>query len=182
MLIVDGHNVAFADDEARRCLDAKRPGAARLRVMELVSIYAESTDERALVVFDGAGGPHRPQHNCARVRYCFSGEHRSADAEILERLRRFSGRRETCVVTTDRSLGAAVRALHAKTMDAADFLSEVARRGRRRQETPPAPEPLAKRIGAPAGEVDYWLTVFSEEDVEVAEREAEDTDRRKRRT
>ena len=168
MLIVDGHNLAFADDDARKLLTGGKPDDARRRVMQLVEAYAEATGQRATVVFDGTGGRHRSQRKGARVGYRFSGVKRDADLEILRLVGATTGRREICVVTGDRRLGIAVRNLHAKTMGVKEFLNETARRRKRADR---APEPRAKRYGPPPGEVEYWLTVFSDDDVKDIKKE-----------
>lgn len=180
MLIIDGHNLAFADDDARRMLIAGKPGDARHRVLELVETFAKWTKQRATVVFDGTGGRYKPPQTGGRVRYRFSGAERSADTDIAQIISRSTGRRELCVVTNDRSLGAAARSLHARTMGCKEFLKETARIQRRKGENR-APEPRAKRFGAPPAEVEYWLKVFSDDDVDVAKEEDKPV-RRKRKT
>jgi len=172
VLIIDGHNLAFADDDARQLLTAGRPAAARQRVLQLVEIYAKSTRQRATVVFDGTGGRHKPPETRGRVSYRFSGAQRSADTDITTIISRSTGRRELCVVTNDRRLGAAVRSLHARTMGCGEFLKATARIQRRKPRRH-APEPRAKRLGAPPDDVEYWLKVFADDNV-VGEEKEED--------
>ena len=162
MLIVDGHNVAFADDEARRLLVRGKPDAARARVLEIVEVYARATKQPAVVVFDGTGGRYRASKRGRGVRCRFSGAGRPADAEIVRLVGARTGRREICVATSDRSLGAAVRSLHARTMGAKEFLREAARLRRKRPDR--FPEPAGKRTGAPPSEVEHWLKVFGDAD------------------
>ena len=168
MLIVDGHNLTFGHDDARRKLLGGDPEGSRRDVLACVHAYAEATKERALVVFDGTGGG-TPPGGSDRVRYCFSGERRDADEEIVRRVRAHTGRRETCVVTSDRSLAAAVRKLGAKTVGLKAFLREVRRLANRRRR-PVALEPAAKYKGPSPAEVEYWLTVFRDEDVAPPEK------------
>jgi len=171
MLIVDGHNLTFADPEARGQLEGDRPGGARQRTLELVETYLAATREQAVVVFDGTGGGRAPEPTHRRLRCRSSGAGRSADAEILDMIRKTTGRRELCVVTNDRRLGAAARSLHARTMGSQEFLAAVARIKRRQQRKRPTPEPRGKRSGAPPSEVRQWLDVFREEDVAAIEKE-----------
>ena len=176
MLIIDGHNLAFADEEARLALTGGKPNEARVRVLGLVEIYASATREKALVVFDGTGGRPRPESKRGRVRYCHSGANRTADAEILDRLSHSTGQRETCVVTGDRTLSAAAQRQGAKAMGVKEFLHEVERLARRRPKKP-KPEPAGKRTGPPQSEVDYWLKEFTE--AEAAEIEEEEGRKKK---
>jgi len=170
MLFVDGHNLTFGHDEAREKLLGGDPEGSRKHVLECVRVYAASTRDHAMVVFDGTGGEAAPGKH-GRVRYCFSGADRSADAEILRRIGGHAGRREARLVTDDRTLAAAARRLGAKTVGLKKFLQQTRRLLRNRQETV-APEPAAKYRGPSPVEVEYWLTVFSDEDVIAAEREA----------
>jgi len=163
MLIVDGHNLTFADDDARRMIERNDPGGARHRVLDLVEAYAEGTRQTALVIFDGTGGRPEPQKARGRVRVEFSGATQSADEAILRRVAHSTGRRELHIVTSDRRLGIAARTLHAKTIGCSEFLNEVARLWRRRRANR-APEPRAKRDGTPAGEINEWLKLFPEDE------------------
>jgi len=160
MLIIDGHNLAFADDDARQKLIRGDPGRARRRVMQLARLYGRSVNRNVTVVFDGTGGHGRSAEPAGRVRCCFSGADHSADAVILRLVAASTGRREICVVTGDRRLGAAARQLRAKTMGVKEFLKETARQARR-QQAGRAPEPRAKLFGPPPSEVEYWLKEFS---------------------
>jgi predicted RNA-binding protein with PIN domain len=170
MLIIDGHNLAFADDEARLALTGGDPNRARVRVLGLVEIYASAVRQKALVVFDGTGGRPRPESKRGRVRYCHSGANRTADTEIIDRLSQSTGKRETCVVTGDRTLSATARRHGAKTMGVKEFLHEIERLARRRPKKP-KPEPAAKRTGPPQSEVEYWLKEFTEAEAAEIEKE-----------
>ncbi|MFO7899529.1 MAG: NYN domain-containing protein [Planctomycetota bacterium] len=170
MLLIDGHNLTFADDRARGLLESGDPERSRHRVLQLVTRYAVLTDQRANVVFDGTGGPYTPQAPRSRVRYSFSGTRRSADRVIQDLVRQSSGPRDLCVVTNDRKLLAAVRRLGAGVVRADEMLAELAR-ARARMKKKDAPEPRAKRAGPPPGEVEYWLREFPEKTVAEIEKE-----------
>ncbi|MFW6158971.1 MAG: NYN domain-containing protein [Planctomycetota bacterium] len=170
MLLIDGHNLTFADDRARDLLKSGDPERSRDRVLALVTRYAVRTGQRANVVFDGTGGPYRPQAPRSRVRYSFSGTQRSADRYIAELIERSTGPRDLCVVTNDRELLAAAGSLGAGTLRADEMLAELARARAERREKD-APEPRAKRAGPPPGEVEYWLREFPEKTVAEIEKE-----------
>ncbi|MFH1732648.1 MAG: NYN domain-containing protein [Planctomycetota bacterium] len=169
MLFVDGHNLTFGHDAAREKLLGGDPEGSRKYILECVRIYAASTRDQAMVVFDGTGGKTAPGKH-GSVRYCFSGAGRSADAEILRRIRAHTGRREARIVTDDRTLAAAARRLGVKTVGLKKFLQEIQRLLREGPETVAA-EPAAKYRGPSPADVEYWLTVFSDEDVTAAEKE-----------
>lgn len=172
MLFIDGHNLTFGHDSARRKLLAGDPEGSRRQVLECVRVYASSTRDRAMVVFDGSGG-ETPPGGTGRVRYCFSGEGQDADAEILRRISRHQGGRGVRLVTDDRSLAAAARRLGARTISLKKFLLETQRLQRKERELV-APEPAGKYRGPSPAEVEYWLAVFSDEDVRRAEEEPPD--------
>lgn len=162
MLLIDGHNLTFADDRAKRLLQGGDPEGSRLRVLDLVDVYARVVNKRALVVFDGAGGPFRQQPKTARVKYFFAGMNRSADDEIIERIDASTGQRELVVVSNDRQLAAAARRRGAGICRVEDMLKEVARALRKKAKDNAA-EPAGKRFGAPPSEVEYWLKEFSDD-------------------
>ena len=169
MLIIDGHNLAFADDEARRLLLGGKPEGAQIRIIDLVQLLVEAQDDDALIIFDGSGGG-QPEGCIGRIKYKFSGAGKSADAEILRVIRGSSGRRETTLVTSDRELASEARKLGVKVMGLAPFMREATRLAKKKAERPVS-EPRAKRTGAPPGEVEYWLNFFSDKDVTDLEKE-----------
>ncbi len=180
MLIVDGHNVAFADPEAHAMLDRADPAGAGARVLLLAELYASATKQQATVVFDGTGGGEvQAEADAGGVRCRFSGAGRSADVEILRIARGSTGRREICLVTNDRSLSVAARRLGVRIMGVAAFLRETAALARKKK-APHVFEPAAKHFGPSPAEVAYWLTVFSDDDVAAIEKE-QCPERRKRK-
>ena len=179
MIIVDGHNLAFADDDCRRLLLGGDPNGARKRLVDLVDAYVRTAGEDALVIFDGTGGSDAAGHPTPRVRYSFSGAERTADVEIMRIIRGSTGRRDLTLVTSDRTLTANARTLRAQTIGVGAFLKETARRQKAQQANKQA-EPAAKRLGPSPREVEYWLKVFTDDDVDRAEREDPPPPRKKR--
>ncbi len=181
MVIVDGHNLTFADDRASDLLEAGDPERSRNRVLEIVTRYAVSTGQRAHVVFDGTGGGYTPQAPRERVRFTFAGEYRSADQAIVRMVRDTTGRRDLTVVSNDREVLAAAKRMGANTLRVDDLLEHVARVQSQKRKRDKAPEPRAKQTGATPAEVEYWLGEFPEGTVEEIEKEidAEDDERKK---
>ena len=194
MILVDGHNLAFADDDARAKLQSRDPEAAIRRVIELVDAYARSVRQRATVIFDGTGGIRQAHAALSlpkgggepagaattRVKYAFAGAEHTADSEVLRVLRGSTGRREITLVTSDRTLAVAARKSGARIIDCGTFLEAVAAALRKRRKAP-APEPVAKRLGPSPDEVAFWLTVFSDQDVADAEKENPPAPRKRKR-
>jgi len=170
VLFVDGHNLAFADAAARRMLLDGRPDAARIRVTEIVSVYSHSTRHKAEIVFDGTGGHSDPGKKTGRVRYRFSGAARAADAELLRLIEKSTGRREIILVTSDRHLALTAKKLGVRTIGSKEFLNETRRLEDERKATHPH-EPAAKRAGPSPADVEYWLGVFSDDDVDTNKQE-----------
>jgi hypothetical protein len=84
------------------------------------------------------------------------------------------------LVTDDRALAAAARRLGAKTIGLKKFLIETHRLKHTKRDVV-APEPAGKYRGPSPAEVEYWLAVFSDDDVRRAEEEPpNDPARRKR--
>ncbi len=181
MVIVDGHNLTFADDRAADLLEAGDPERSRNRVLEIVTRYAVSTGQRAHVVFDGTGGAYIPQAPRERVRFTFAGEYRTADQAIVRMVRDTTGRRDLTVVSNDRELRADAKRMGANTLRVDELLEHVARVRQAERERDNAPEPRAKKTGAAGAEVEYWLSEFPEETVEQIEKEIDaENDKRKK--
>lgn len=178
MLIVDGHNVAFADARAREALTSGRPDKARGRVLDLVEAAARAARQQATVVFDGAPPRQAPEPR-GRVTCVFAGPDRSADLEVLGLVQASTGRSRLCVVSSDRSLLAGARRLGAATLGSAEFLKQVARTRAAAADQPP-PEPAGKRFGPSPAEVERLLKVFTEDDVARIEEEESDDPQRTR--
>lgn len=107
MLIVDGYNWLFSVDTdpglGRRTLERQRNQAIRL-----LTGWAEWHTEAVVIVFDGAAARSRQQ--VGGVEVWFTPKSRTADDEIVARVRAAERPREVRVVTADRLLGQRVRA------------------------------------------------------------------------
>lgn len=169
MLIIDGHNLTFLDEQARDSIKTGDPEGSRIRILDLVETWCRLAAQTATVVFDGTGGGRAPSSDRPGVECIFSGADRTADLCILDMLDESTGRREVCVVTNDNQLLAAARRRGARTLTADDFVARL--EDLRRKKRRPATEPLAKRVGAPPSEVARLLKVFKEDDVARIERE-----------
>ena len=99
-VVVDGNNL----------LGARRSDGERRGLSGEISRLARRERRRIVLVFDGPP----PPHPFPSVDTHFSGPGKSADAWILEFLRRQARAREWTVITDDRSLGDRCRHLGAR--------------------------------------------------------------------
>ena len=156
-LLIDGHNLigylpnislADPDDEAQLVMRLRR--------------YRAHTRQPIVVVFDkGAVTGSAPGLSGNGIKVIFARAGRSADALIIERLRKSKNPRDWTVVTGDRALAASARSLGARVTTPAEFAPRLsgpprARRGQRR------PQDDAEALEKPTqvDDVDEWLKLF----------------------
>jgi predicted RNA-binding protein with PIN domain len=147
MLLVDGHNLIGRTPG----LSLSREEASRQQVLRRVAAAKGSGGERVVVVFDGnrPGAPKEERFGGLRVVYAPAG--RSADDEILRRIRGGNPRTVT-VITSDRPLAARAQALGAGWESCEAFGRRL---HKRRRPCAPVDQPAVD-----PGEVDEWLAVF----------------------
>ncbi len=113
---------------------------------------------RIEVYFDGAPIDQAGGHNYGRVQAYFVPSNSTADAAIRKRLARLGkSARNWVVITSDRSVQAAAREMHAGVMPADEFslrLRQILRGDP--EETSSPDKPLSP------DEVDEWLTLFKQ--------------------
>jgi predicted RNA-binding protein with PIN domain len=155
VIIIDGYNVIGAARDLG--LDLAQPDKEE-RLLRLLSRYRSRRRGRRamLVVFDGghgrlAEGPRRLSRLGIGVEWSL-GE--TADAVIVRKVRGAARPKEIEVVTSDRSVLAAIASWGARGVRAQAFLDEVSRTL--------ADAPGAEKPESPsAGEVEEWLDLFS---------------------
>lgn len=151
-LLIDGFNFFHRWRETASFFGTEEdlPGAVD-RALRLLALRFHERRARPVVVLDG-DAPAGRRHGLT-VRY--AGALGSADAAILQILRRSGAPRNACVVTDDRELGTGARALGASVQSVAAYARAL-----------PAP------AGAPAEaekpplpgerEVAQWLAIFGD--------------------
>lgn len=154
--IIDGHNLigrlpdlSLADTNDEQAL------------VERLRRYHARTQQAIVVVFDRAApAGSAPNLSGGGVEVVFARAGHTADALILERLRRERQPASWMVVTADRDLAVQARALRARTLSPEDFSHRLA--------SPPAPcaaqrrkadAPLDEKPITP-GDVNEWLRLF----------------------
>jgi len=156
-LIIDGHNlIGHLSDLSLADADDEQALVERLRR------YRAHTRQGIVVVFDrGAPAGSAPSLSGGGVEVVFARVGHTADALILERLRRERHPQSWTVVTADRDLAAQARGLRAHVLAPEDFIRRLAAPRR-------APPPLKQRQqGGEAGEkpsavgdVEEWMRLF----------------------
>jgi predicted RNA-binding protein with PIN domain len=148
-LLIDGHNLigqmarprlSDPDDEQQ--------------LIELLRAYLVRVNKKGTVIFDKGlpGGAGKWSNSVLEVR--FAPAPKTADDLIRARLQRERDARGLTVVTGDRELGAAARAVGARVMASAEFARELTR--------PPTANKTAsdKESGLSAEEVAAWEELF----------------------
>ncbi|MCC7354398.1 MAG: NYN domain-containing protein [Anaerolineae bacterium] len=158
-LLIDGHNlIGRLPDLSLADADDEQALVARLRR------YRARTHQAIVVVFDRAApSGSAPILTGGGVEVLFARAGHTADALILERLRRERQPSSWTVVTADRELAVQARALRAQTLSPEEFSRRLAsppapRAARRRKATAPDEKPSAP------GDVEEWLKLFGAPD------------------
>jgi predicted RNA-binding protein with PIN domain len=152
-LLIDGHNLIARlpdlhlddpDDEAK--------------LVERLRRHQARTGKRLIVVFDrGLPGGVEPDLSTGNVQVVFAATGRSADALIIERVRRSRDARGLTIVTSDQRIITTVEPLGARVMRSEIFAAKLADE----LGTSPAPDEIDDAVLSQS-EVDEWLAVFEE--------------------
>jgi len=115
--IVDGNNVMGQTPGWHRDKQA-----ARLRLLEAISLFARIKKARVTVVFDGAPDSRVPEGSTFRgVKIAYARKGSDADHRIEQMVESSRDRRGLTVVTSDRRLAIEVRAIGASTIRSGEF-------------------------------------------------------------
>jgi uncharacterized protein len=158
-LLIDGHNligrlpgISLADANDEQAL------------VERLRRYHARTSQTIVVVFDRAApAGSAPALTGGGVEVAFARTGHTADALILERLRRERQPASWTVVTADRELAVQARTLRAQTLSPEDFSRRLAapvapRAARRRKVVTSDEKPTVP------GDVEEWLKLFGASD------------------
>lgn len=141
MFLIDGYNVLHV------MVHGPARGDARDRFLDRLEGFCAAGGYRALVVFDPTGGmPRRSQRGPLEIRVVAEG--RTADDEIIDRLRRTDDRTAWTVVTSDREIVSEAERRGFRVVRSGEFVKRL-------RKAPPDPGEKP----AP-GDVDYWMREF----------------------
>ncbi|RMF79303.1 MAG: hypothetical protein D6739_11160 [Nitrospirae bacterium] len=152
--LIDGHNlIGQMADVALDDPDDEE------KLLWYLRRYRARTGRRIVVVFDPGGAYHpasRRTKGGITVQYAPAGS--TADRVIRARLQRAKNPRRLVVVSSDRAVQRAARAVGAQVVEATAFAAELAA-------PPPAPEPDAEpEKPLSEAEIAEWLRLFGEEE------------------
>lgn len=165
-ILIDGYNLMYAAGIIGR--SPARGGLERSR-LALLNFVAESAPATELptttIVFDSRsappGLPRKLTHRGMTV--LFATTYESADELIEELIRADHAPRRLTVVSSDHRLQRAARRRRAKAIDSDRWYEDILRQHASRG----SPEPVAplKPSVPAAGEVEYWLNQFDDEEI-----------------
>jgi predicted RNA-binding protein with PIN domain len=152
-LLIDGHNlIARLPD-----LHLDDPDD-EVKLVERLRRYQARTGKRLTVVFDrGLPGGFEPDLSTGHVHVVFAAIGRSADALIIERVRRSRDAHGLTIVTSDQRIVTTVEPLGARVMPSEMFAAKLADA----LGTSPAPDEIDDVLLSQS-EVNEWLAVFEE--------------------
>ena len=148
-LIIDGHNlIPHVRGLSLQAIDDEE------RLIELLQVYCRVNNKSVLVFFDKAAPGHAGKRSRGRVTARFIHEGSSADAAIIQRLRK-AGRaaRNFTVVSSDRRVQVEARALGASITPSDHFARQLAHARQHASNVEPD-ENISD------GELEEWLRMF----------------------
>ncbi|NNF44198.1 MAG: hypothetical protein HKN62_14370 [Phycisphaerales bacterium] len=147
-LIVDTYNVLHVSG-------VLPPDLAGIETADLARLIAASRYRRepATLVCDGTRPPDAGTGAPPGIDLVYAGPGRSADDEIIRRIRGSSVPRRLLLVTSDRAIMREARKRRCRILSSEAFLAQLADD----HTHPPAGSAAAE---TPAGDVDHWLSVF----------------------
>ncbi len=161
-VIIDGYNLAHVSDWLGLKGQPKEPKGMRMMLVRLLAEYAERSDDRITVVFDGLPADRDAIVAVgaqAGIDVVFSGTETDADTWIEKMLAVSTGARETLVVSSDRQVQAAASRRHAKSCPADEYFRHI-QHTLAEPETSRRAEPDAKFSGLSEGDVNVWMHIF----------------------
>ena len=153
-LIIDGHNLI----PKLRGMSLSDPEDEQ-KLIQVLQAYCRLRRKQVEVYFDRAPAGQAGEQRYGQVRAIFVPSGVSADAAIMARLKKLGRRaRNVTVVSSDRQVQQAARALHATVRSAEDFAKEW--------ETLSSTQPELDFRNQPLSEEDlaYWERLFARGD------------------
>ncbi|GAB4272397.1 MAG: NYN domain-containing protein [Deferrisomatales bacterium] len=150
MLLIDGHNLIGRTPG----LSLAREEEGRERVLRRIAARKGSGGRPVVVVFDGPRPGGAREERFGGVRVVFAPASRTADGEILRRLRAGNPRAAT-VVTSDRKLADRAASLGAEVWSCERFWASLTKEKTRPRSPPDKPRPSRE-------DVETWLRLFRE--------------------
>jgi len=155
-LLIDGYNLLH---EASRDYAAYGHSLSPAALCQILSRWASRRRRQVEIVFDGYPPADfgAAESRFEWVRIAFSRGDGNADEVIARRIESSTAPRRLLVVSSDRQVQRAARRRNCGRVDSGRFWQRVCKdlsRPRR------AKEPIEKRVGLSADQLDYWLEQF----------------------
>jgi predicted RNA-binding protein with PIN domain len=151
-VLIDGHNLI--GHLSTISLDDPHDEEVLVRMLRA---YRARTGKGITVVFDpGTGSPLRQTYRSGGVEVIFAAHGSTADAVIIQRLRKSKNAQSFMLITSDRELASQAVHLGARVQGAGEFAEKL--------EGPAAQPPSWREQPLPAEDVQAWLAIFESDD------------------
>lgn len=172
MIVVDGYNAIRRVDWLKSAEAGGGLAAGRRALLAAIVSSGVLRNHRVLVFFDGSAdveGGELPPVSHPRLFVRFSRPPKDADAAIVSALRGRGVKEGVLLVTADRDLAFRARSLGARVQSPESWEGTVPRRLGRRRRRAMRGDSNAVSAGeekprATEAEVDYWLSVFGDDE------------------
>jgi len=154
MYIIDGYNLLWCMHK----ISEHSEDISQIELCRLVGLYLKNNSFDGQIVFDGIGPPDRTQFShIDNLEVIFSGRNTDADGVIEAKLKADTAPKRLRVVSSDRRIRSAAKAVKATTIKSDQFCRTLLSRAATRAE---ASEPVQKRRGLDEGQTKQWLKYF----------------------
>jgi predicted RNA-binding protein with PIN domain len=151
-VLIDGHNLI--GHLSTTSLDDPDDEEVLVRMLRA---YRARTGKGVTVVFDpGTASSLRQKYRSGGVEVIFARHGSTADAVIIQRLRKSENTQSFLLITSDRELASQAMRLGARVQNAGEFAEQL--------EGPAAQPPSWREQPLPADEVQAWLAIFESDD------------------
>lgn len=168
-IIIDGYNLMHAAGLARQNYAQGDLERCRHRLLNFIRHgLSQRERSRTTIVFDGQGAPvsGSPESVYHGMLVIFSPTSIEADDVIEELIGQHSAPKQLLVVSSDHRLHKAARSRRAMAVDSEEFVQQLERFAKRRQQN----QPPALMVEKPVSEdAEDWLQEFGEIDVKQIE-------------
>ena len=154
--LIDGHNLIGQLPD----INLDDPNDEAKLVQKLIG-FAARTGKRCTVVFDHGIPGGQSTMSKSKVTVIFAAaRHTNADAIILNRIRQEHNPQALIIVSSDREVRKVARARRMVTLNAAEFIRELNKPPRKKEETKTDKRADAVHVHVPKSEVEEWLDIF----------------------
>ena len=164
ILFIDGYNLIFAASKRMGGFDISQTEAAREKLLGMLARFNSGRSDKITVFFDGGQeAEHLPRRGFSHgMETVFSDARSDADTDIKNAVSHHEQPSIIRVITSDHAIQSFVKLHGAEITSSEEFLDEMTQA--MEEKALPQNEPIEKYEGAPPDEVDYWMSVFGDDD------------------